>query len=867
MPLQLMFEQIYYIIGFKLTHDPGLSIIVLSLTVNFLVLPLYNRADAVQEAERKIDAKLRRGVDHIKKTFKGDEQLMMLQTYYRQNNYSPFDVIKGSISLFLEIPFFVAAYQFLSHLSILQGAVLGPIKDLGMPDGLLHIAGMTVNVLPLIMTAVNLLATLLFVDGLATRTKIQLYGLAFFFLFFLYQSPSGLVFYWTLNNLFNLGKTIVYKYRKSQEILSKPAYAEPEGKLFFAGAAFLAILSGLLIPSSVISASPQEFIVLGYMDNPLWYLLASFTLAVGSFLIWLGVFYWLGEAKTRLKFEFFVWAFSVAAIVTYLIWGKNTSLLSANLVLANGLQLAHKAKIINIVLILGLCAGLRYFWLRYRKFAFEILTLGCVALLGMSGLNVFTISKSIANVLEKKNVITETGVAQDKNKLVLSKHGKNVIVLMIDGAIGAQVPYILKERPALKEKLAGFTYYNNVISYGSHTLFGSPGIFGGYEYTPLEMNKRTDMTLKDKHNEAMLLLPVMFDKLGYKATVSDLPLVNYQWIPDYTPFKAYPGIRIESYGKLDKVHQDEGDVLNGIADNKRNFYCYGFMKVLPLVLQNVFYSSGTYTGFSRTKDQSIRELVYASGMPKSTRKEYLALEGLPAKTKIVEKGDTFLSFTNDITHDNGLLQLPNYTLSEKVDNSKLADYDGENFIINGKRLVMKTQEQVTKYHLNMAAFLKLGEWFDYLRSQGVYDNTRIILVSDHGCATEQLEDLMFGKELNLKSGKGLNKGDGTAYFALLMVKDFQSKDFTVSDEFMTNADVPELALKDIIANPVNPFTGKAISGTSKRNPEQFIIESDEYELRYNQGNSYQKARWFAVKNNIWDKKGWRLAGEDTLLPQ
>ena len=38
----------------------------------------------------------------------------LLQTYYRQNNYKPTYVLKGATSLFLEIPFFIAAYAFLS---------------------------------------------------------------------------------------------------------------------------------------------------------------------------------------------------------------------------------------------------------------------------------------------------------------------------------------------------------------------------------------------------------------------------------------------------------------------------------------------------------------------------------------------------------------------------------------------------------------------------------------------------------------------------------------------------------------------------------------------------------------------------------
>lgn len=114
-PLQLFFEVIFTIAN-RLIGDPGLSIIALSLAMNFLVLPLYKRADAMQEEERETELRLHKGVTHIKKTFKGDERMMMLQTFYRQNNYKPTYVLKGATSLFLEIPFFIAAYKFLSGL-------------------------------------------------------------------------------------------------------------------------------------------------------------------------------------------------------------------------------------------------------------------------------------------------------------------------------------------------------------------------------------------------------------------------------------------------------------------------------------------------------------------------------------------------------------------------------------------------------------------------------------------------------------------------------------------------------------------------------------------------------------------------------
>ena len=114
-PLKLIFEFIF-VFAYKIVGNYGLSVIVLSLVMNFLLLPLYRRTDAIQEASRDTEEKLKKGVDHIKKNFSGDERMMILQTYYRQNNYKPTDALNGSVSLLLEVPFFMAAYQFLCPL-------------------------------------------------------------------------------------------------------------------------------------------------------------------------------------------------------------------------------------------------------------------------------------------------------------------------------------------------------------------------------------------------------------------------------------------------------------------------------------------------------------------------------------------------------------------------------------------------------------------------------------------------------------------------------------------------------------------------------------------------------------------------------
>ena len=50
-PLELIFEVIFTI-AFNITHSEGLAIIILSLVVSTLVLPLYKRAEAIEQEQR-----------------------------------------------------------------------------------------------------------------------------------------------------------------------------------------------------------------------------------------------------------------------------------------------------------------------------------------------------------------------------------------------------------------------------------------------------------------------------------------------------------------------------------------------------------------------------------------------------------------------------------------------------------------------------------------------------------------------------------------------------------------------------------------------------------------------------------------------
>ncbi|MBQ8956125.1 MAG: YidC/Oxa1 family membrane protein insertase [Lachnospiraceae bacterium] len=193
-PIELIVEVVFSTIN-GLCRNPGIAILGVSFVVSILVLPLYTQADAIQDEERKKQEKLSYWVGHIKKTFKGDERFMMLSAYYRKENYHPLYSLRSSISLLLQVPFFIAAYHFLSNLELLNGKSFWLIRDLGKPDGLLTVGAFTINVLPVLMTLINYCASYIYTRGFPLKDKLQPYILALIFLVLLYGSPSGLVLY------------------------------------------------------------------------------------------------------------------------------------------------------------------------------------------------------------------------------------------------------------------------------------------------------------------------------------------------------------------------------------------------------------------------------------------------------------------------------------------------------------------------------------------------------------------------------------------------------------------------------------------------------------------------------------------------
>ena len=231
-PIRFILEFLF-VLFIRIFDAPGMAVVFLSVVVCTLSLPIYLVADRWQKEERDLQKRMKEKLKSIRKFFKGDERQMIINAYYRQMGYSPVFILKSSVGLLLQIPFFIAAYHFLSRTSMLSGVSFLFLPDLNSPDALLKlpvsIFGIAaLNLMPFLMTVINLFSSLIYAKDFGKRERIQLVAMSLVFLVLLYQSPSGLVLYWTMNNVYSLIKNA------AQTFLKKPYQVLHSAAVFFA---------------------------------------------------------------------------------------------------------------------------------------------------------------------------------------------------------------------------------------------------------------------------------------------------------------------------------------------------------------------------------------------------------------------------------------------------------------------------------------------------------------------------------------------------------------------------------------------------------------------------------------------------------
>lgn len=898
------------------------AIVCVSIVINFLTLPIYNMAEKIQENERNIQKKLAPWVAHIKRAFKGDERFMMLQTYYREENYSPIYALRSSISILIQIPFFMAAYHYLSNNELLKEGGFLFIENLGKPDALFSIGGFAVNVLPIFMTLINVMSGIIYTKGFPLREKVQVYGLAAVFLILLYNSPSGLVLYWIMNNIFSLCKNFVKKTKNPIKVaalgvcvlllavlvasvivnpesfgwkkkfllafvavcivatlfsgkalailktkfaawqksifeyapppyINSPAISKQQDKtnflLFFSSAIGLAFLAGFLLPSSVIATSPAEFSFLGQTESPISYIYSSVCVFAGFFVLWPVVIYKMFSGKVRKVMSPLFFVLFVCSLLNVYVFKHNYGNLNATFMLDNPDVLKGGGMFLSLVpFVVAVFVAMVYVLCRRLgtvRFLYGAMFSVCLATAAFSVYK----TKYIGTEFVAYSKATESDRQEQQNRGAnistdaiqpiyhLSKEGKNVVVLMLDRAIGSFFPYIVRQFPELASEYDGFTYYPNTVSFGQYTNQGFPGLTGGYEYTLDKINDRKDELLKDKHNEAIFIPYKLFSEKGWKVTYTNMPYIDYG-VNHAAAIKNFKDLTVQYMdGKYVNIYFSKfPDLLYGVdcfdkvcRSQIKNF---SLLEMLLPKARKLFYDVSSNAA-----------LKFSDSLVKTFSYEFSSLYFFNNLTAFDATGNTYNFIDNGSTHEQVFLN-ETWEFPVSIRREGTCPF-----------FTPKTDNDLKHYHINIASLKAVAKWLDFLKENDCFDNTRIIIVADHG------------RDLNLDEIFP-NHSDATipAFVnPLLLVKDFEAHGIVSTDaSFMTNADTLFLSKEGLGLSDTNPFTGKKLVQEKENGVTTFRMGYTDGQPEWNV--SYlKKAKQFdlsrggwLVKDNIFDESNW-----------
>ena len=968
-PIEFIIEILFYLFNNIFKSSYGISLFLLSLCINFLSLPLYNIAESWQAKERAIQDKMKPMIDNIKAVYKGDQRYLLIRACQRINGYKTIYAFRGTLGLLIQIPFFMAAYNFVHNLTGLNEQSFLFIKDLSKPDALIHIGSININLLPFVMTLFSLLAGLVYSKKLKFKESLPLYIVSLIFLVLLYTSPSGLLFYWTINCLFSLIKNIVIEYKlynifiknkykllKAYNIffiivtilfillislgkIERKAYLsdfnfilmkdnnyvysskvkyyskifissdifEFEGdvnkltkyikkiefnglntknailelnkdinsirenidiyytlslksysiniytffliltfiinignvyrfifknkeeefsftsirdKLIIISCIIISILSGLFIPSSLIGNSPQEF------TNPFYLIFNNLSMCIGLFLFYpLFIYSLFSERIKNYLTLLIVFLVFIVLINTFVMTGNYLNI-NADLIFDNSNLLISSFKEIFLMLSLVILSVLLSIVIlkKNNMILINIFYIILIVFMFISAFNINAIIKSHKNIVINDNVSNENNV----KIFNLSKTGENIFVFILDRAINSYWIDALKRYPEYKEKLDGFVIYPNTVSFSAHTLTIN-SLFGGYDYLPYELSTNGNNNLKDKHNESLLMLPMSLEKYGYKSSILEPAYANFQYVPDLSIFESYSNINV--YNNRSVANDSIYKYLKNSNIGYINFYEHNKMKqknrivrfsifrMLPINLRYDFYRNGNWFNINNF---DVNSSIYTYSILKNTKN----------LINIKEKGNYYNILHNMITHE------PQF-----FDSDCLPYFESKN-VKDEDLLIYKDEISVKHFYVNVASINILIDFIGYLKENEVYNNTKIILISDHGYPVirSDIDDSNEGKFISV-------------FNALLMYKDFNSiGNIKIGTNFMTIADMPYITSKHI-PNIRNVFNNKLITNDYKTNGAYLLILEDIFpndNLLYKYNFNY----FYHVKDNVYNYSNW-----------
>lgn len=203
----------------KFVHNWGVSIIIMTILIKLLMFPFTKKQSLgtlkMQEIQPKIQA--------IQAKYKDNQQKLQqeMAKIYKDNGYNP---MSGCLPMLVQFLILFAMYNLFNNYFEFRGSSFIPhwIEDLSSGDSIYTLKfdipffGNQVRILPFIYLASQLLFGKITGNGGTTapgtsqaQMQMMMYVMPIMFFVMFYNAPSGLLLYWTVSNIFQMGQQII----------------------------------------------------------------------------------------------------------------------------------------------------------------------------------------------------------------------------------------------------------------------------------------------------------------------------------------------------------------------------------------------------------------------------------------------------------------------------------------------------------------------------------------------------------------------------------------------------------------------------------------------------------------------------------
>lgn len=219
-------KPLFYALNFLSTkfENFGIGIIILTIFIRIILFPLANKSFKSMNSMRILTPEIQR----VRERYKDDRQKMNQEMFalYREKKINP---AAGCLPILIQIPIFFALYKVLFvSIEMRHAPFFGWIKDLSAPDptSLFNLFGLipwdpplflTIGIWPLLMGFTMYLQQKINPpppDPIQAKIFMML---PFIFTFLLATFPSGMVVYWTVNNVLSIGQQYILLKKQKKE--------------------------------------------------------------------------------------------------------------------------------------------------------------------------------------------------------------------------------------------------------------------------------------------------------------------------------------------------------------------------------------------------------------------------------------------------------------------------------------------------------------------------------------------------------------------------------------------------------------------------------------------------------------------------